>query len=309
MAVSLVISVVGLFADQRLVTGELAWHKPLKFAISNGLYGITLAWMLSLFPRWKRTLWWMGTFIAGALLLETVLITYQAARGTKSHFNLSSPLDANILLAMGVGSVVLWGVTLVIGFLLMRQRLIDRPLAWTIRIGVLLAVAGMTYGFVMVTPTPDQAAVMEATGHSPYIGAHSVGVPDGQSALPVTGWNEVGGDLRVPHFVGIHALQVLPLLAIALQAMAARYALLREQSTRTRLVVAVSLGYAGVLAVVSWQAFRGQALFALDGSTVSAVGVVVVATLIAVLAILGKAKGGAEQDRSDDEDKAPSVTA
>ncbi len=108
---------------------------------------------------------------------------------------------------MGITIAVLWVATFVIAVILWRARLGDRATDQAIRLGLLIALAGLLLGGLMVGPTPEQQAAGDL---DTVIGAHSVGVPDGGPAMPLTGWSTTGGDLRIPHFLGMHALQAHP---------------------------------------------------------------------------------------------------
>jgi hypothetical protein len=96
------------------------------------------------------------------------------------------------------------------------------------------------------------------------VGAHDVGVVGGGKGMPLTGWSTVGGDLRIPHFVGMHALQALPLLAMLLVVLCRWLPVLRPAPRRARLIVIAGVGYAGLVALVTWQAERGQSLIRPD---------------------------------------------
>jgi hypothetical protein len=96
------------------------------------------------------------------------------------------------------------------------------------------------------------------------IGAHTVGAPDGGPGLPGTGWSREHGDLRVPHFFGLHAVQVLPLLALGLRRSR------RPEPQRVRLVVWGAVSYAGLVGSLLWQALRGRSVAAADASGIAA---------------------------------------
>jgi hypothetical protein len=57
----------------------------------------------------------------------------------------------------------------------------------------------------------------------------------------------------VPHFVGMHALQVLPLFALALVALAPRLARLRDERVRVQLVLTTAVSHAGLVTVLLWR--------------------------------------------------------
>ncbi|MEU0204405.1 MULTISPECIES: hypothetical protein [unclassified Streptomyces] len=281
MAVTAVVSAVGLVVDDRVLVGAPIWSKPFKFAVSFVAYCLSLAWMLSLLPRGRRVGWWAGTVVALASLVEMVIITGQAVRGKRSHFNHETPFDEALFNAMAVTVVVLWTGTLVIAVLLLRARIADRASAWAMRCGIVLALAGAAVGFLMTQPAPGQRR-----GVSKVVGAHSVGVPDGGPGMPLTGWSTSGGDLRIPHFVGMHALQLLPLLVMLLTALAPRFARFADDRVRLRLVLLAAAGYAAAFALVLWQALRGQPLTHPDAPTLTAAGLTLTAVTLGTYGIL-----------------------
>ncbi|TCO65567.1 hypothetical protein [Actinocrispum wychmicini] len=281
MIVTLLLSIGGLLFDDRTLLGEPIWLKPFKFSVSIAIYGFTLAWLLSLLKRGRRTAWWMGTITSLVLVIETAVIIGQVFRGTESHFNVSTPLNDALWQVMAVSIVVLWLSNAVIGVFVLLERSVDRPMLWALRIGFGLALIGMAVAFMMPPPTPDQLALLKSGVKVGLIGGHSVGVPDGGPGMPITHWSTTGGDLRIPHFVGIHALQALPLLALFL----GRFSRL-DTVVRTRLVLVGGFAYAGLLAIVWWQALRGQSLTSPDGATAVAFVALVVVTLAAGAMVL-----------------------
>ncbi|GAA2847116.1 hypothetical protein GCM10010517_04030 [Streptosporangium fragile] len=272
MAVIAVVALAGLLLDDRTLDGMPVWAKPLKFAVSFGIYTLTWAWLLSLRRRAPRTGRLLGTVLAVTGTAEVLLITAQAARGRRSHFNFATPLDSTLYTIMGVTVVTLMIANIAAAVLVLRERQASPSQTWAIRLALVISTVGIGLGYLMTAPTAAQLADTATT----VIGAHSVGVPDGGPGLPLADWSTTGGDLRIPHFVGMHAIQVLPLVAMLL-------APLREEVVRLRLVLVAGGGYAALLALVTWQALRGQPLLRPDGATLGAAGLLLAGVAVAAL--------------------------
>jgi hypothetical protein len=254
MLVTLGFNLIGLAIDPRIITGDPAWLKPAKFSLSTSLYGFTMAFVFRYLPDWPRLRLWMGWVIALSLTLEIVLIDLQALRGTTSHFNVGTPGDALIFGVMGASIACLWIASLVMAIALFRQRFDDAAFGWLLRFGLAITVAGAGFGGLMLGPTPDQAASLRAGQPTPTVGGHTVGAPDGGPGYPVMHWSRNHGDLRVPHFVGLHALQALPLLFLVIRRLS------RTPSIRTAIALTASAGYAAVVGLLLLQALQGEPL-------------------------------------------------
>lgn len=245
-------SLVAMAIDHTTILWAPTWLKPTKFAISSAIYAFTLAWLFTFLPDWKRLTSIVGWITTVVLVLEVGIIDVQAARGTTSHYNVGTPLDAALFSVMGTAIVVLFGAAIVLTVALFRQRFADGGFGWALRLGMLLTVIGMATGGIMTTPRSAQLEAQRATGVK-VAGAHTVGGPDGGSGLPLTGWSREHGDVRVAHFVGLHAVQLLPLTAWLL-------GLAAPAGWHRRIAFAAAAAYYALFAILLVQALNGHPL-------------------------------------------------
>jgi hypothetical protein len=200
MVLGLAAASVALLYDTRLVTGLNPWIKPMKFLSSIAIFLWSMAWfMAETDARHRRRLGIIRWTMVLAMVGEIVLISMQAARGTTSHFNIQTPFDARVFDAMGLMIVA---NSLAAAWFLTTLRPVTGDRAgylWGLRAGVVVFVVGSFEGFVMVANM-----------------GHAVPGPDGGPGLPFVNWSTTGGDLRIAHFIGLHSLQVLPILGWAL---------------------------------------------------------------------------------------------
>jgi hypothetical protein len=267
MLPALLLAILGLVLDPRMITGAPAWLKPAKFSASIAIYVFTLIWVFTLIPEWVRTrriVGWMTTIV---MVLELAIIDLQACRGTTSHFNYRTPLDAFLFAVMGVAITIQTLTSIAVAVALWRQRFQDPALGWAVRFGLTITIIGAFTGALMVRPTPTQLADAHRGHPMPVIGAHTVGAPDGGPGVPGTGWSTEHGDLRVSHFIGLHALQVLLLVALALS----RFRLSVDSRVRFTFIAAAS--YFALWCLLLSQALRGQSVLTPDRLTIVAFGV------------------------------------
>ena len=216
----------GIVLDPTTVNGEPAWLKPTKFAGSIALVSATLSWVgihIPVQPRFRRR---VSLIVGCGFLIEIALIGGQAARGVGSHFNRTTPLDAAIGAVMGVTIVIVTGAIALLAVRARRGAFAVHPaFATGILLGLGVFVVGAVEGGIMIAIQSRTLATIGPT-------------------VPVVGWQVVGG-FRLTHFVGLHALQVLPLAGY----LAAGGRNGEPFVHARRLVVAVASGYALILVV------------------------------------------------------------
>ncbi|MCC5949837.1 MAG: hypothetical protein JJT89_15400 [Nitriliruptoraceae bacterium] len=201
-----VVCAVALLIDAPRVLGVHPAAKPLKFAVSIAVYLATMAVLvpaLDVGPVAQRV---VALLLAGTMIAEMVPIAVQPLRGTTSHFNVQGSSNARAWRVMVLAIVVATATMLLVALVATFRPLVgadgaplDPVLTAAWRAGSWLFLLAAVSGFAMAGRRQ-----------------HSVGGPDGGPGLPVVDWSTRHGDLRVSHFLSMHALQVLPLTAVAL---------------------------------------------------------------------------------------------
>jgi hypothetical protein len=284
------IALIGLFADPRLVLNSPNWAKTLKFSASVFIYGVTLLWMLSFVKRRPRAAKVVAFATGVILLFEMGLIMLQAVRGAAVHYNQSTPFDTVVWRVMSLTIFIVYAFNVVGAVLIARERFANPVLGLGVKLGIVMAMIGIGLGGLMAGPTAPQLAVLQSGGQLDFLGAHNVGalVDGGTRMLPILGWNMDGGDLRIPHFIGIHGAQFIPFVAAIAMALGVR----GLSTNRQRALVWVGAAfYAGLTMLVTWQALRDESIVAPGAQTIIVgIGLVLVAaaTILAIAKVNGQ---------------------
>lgn len=260
------LTVVLLYAiDAREILGVSVWEKPLKFLISAALYSTTFSWLYTYVDKGRKLASAMGNVIAIMLFAELIVIIGMASIGSTSHFNVSTPFNIAVWSAMAIAISIVWGATFLLSAGLWNSPRMSADLRLAVRWAIGLGLAGMGIAFTMTPPQPQQILPENWAG---IAGAHTVGAADGGPGLPFFGWSTEAGDLRVSHFFGLHALQLLPLVALLLSVLIASY------RVRIAVITGVAVSYALVIVFTYVQALLGQTIA--QPSTLVAFGTILV---------------------------------
>ena len=225
-----VLFLVMTFVSDLQVQGVNAYWKPFKFSVSIAIYVWTMGWLCFYLQKFNSRLF--GWVITGLLAFEIIFIGVQAARGQLSHYNFSTPFYHVMYVFMALAAAAVSLYTLYVAVLFFRDQFpfLPQPYLWGIRLGLVIFVVFAFEGFVMGSRF-----------------SHTIGGPDGGPGLPLVNWSTKFGDPRVAHFIGMHALQVLPL---------ASYYLFRSIAA-----VMIAAGFYFLLAAFTlWQALAGRPL-------------------------------------------------
>ena len=232
LAGALVCLVMTQANHSNIVLGINAWIKPMKFFFSIWIFCWTIAWYMHYLTKQRKVVIysWMVVVV---MTFEQLVIVWQAANGRLSHFNISTPFYGMLFSLMGIAITILTIWTGYIDFIFFRQKSFPVSMAyiWGIRLGILFFVVFAFEGGVMAVRL-----------------AHTIGAPDGGNGYPVINWSRQYGDLRVAHFFGMHALQLLPLAGYYI-------------AKKTGQIILLAIVYFAFVALLFVQALKAMPLF------------------------------------------------
>lgn len=183
--------------NHSLIAGENAWAKPARYFLSSGISIWTFGWFIYHINS-KTQIKVISWLIAMSLLFETTTIFIQSYRGVPSHFNNSDPFNSMMNGLMIIFMLVFLITVIYITILFFNQKKmpISQHYTWGLRMGLLIFTIFSVTGIIMFAKM-----------------THSIGGNDANSGMILFNWSLKYGDLRIAHFMGVHSLQIIPILS------------------------------------------------------------------------------------------------
>lgn len=196
MALAFLITYAVSMGDSRTLREVGVWAKPMKFMAATALFAWSTVWLAIIGSEavsHSQAFNGIAAIVIATSLFEVVYITYQAAHGAASHYNISDSFHAMMFGMMGIAAVALTASQAWLAWEIWAEyRGSAMPvLAQGVVFGLMLTfVLSIISGFIL-------------GGKQPPAGA----------GLPIVGWHW-WGDIRPSHFLAVHAQQFIPIGAV-----------------------------------------------------------------------------------------------
>ena len=207
----------------------IGWRKPILFGISTGITLLSLAWVISKSPPRGP---WLPWALAGASVIEVLIITVPTWRSVPAHFNQGAALDQALGTAVDLLLLILSAAIFVLWRRTFKVTMADSDYAQAIRWGMAFLVLSCGFGFALVA----YGTARLGAGHAPDIIGHA-GVP------------------KFVHGIVIHALQVLPAWVWVIRLMGVE---MKGRLTSLRYAV---LSFSLLACYALWQTLNGYPRF------------------------------------------------
>ena len=177
--------------DDTQVLGKNAWLYPVKYYFSIGIFIWSMGWYLYYLNNvlQRNTLIWVFLLTT---LIQTSVVLLQSSRGVSSFYNLNTPFDKLVYGIQTVSQIVfilLMGVTTYF-FYFQKKNSKSQHFTWGIRMGMIIFLIGLFIGVYMM--------LVHGNNES-FLGSNIL--------------NKKHGNLKIPFFLGIHGLQIVPFLS------------------------------------------------------------------------------------------------
>jgi hypothetical protein len=222
------------------LSGATSWRKPILFGEAFGLTAITIGWVMTYLPKRRVVGWILAIPLAASTIYEVLWVSVQQWRGVPSHFNYRTPLDEALFGA--AGTMVLFTALVALAVTVWSTFALSGPpsLRLAIRAGLLLLMASQAFGLAIIENGNSKV-------FDPNTGEY---LPERVEQAAVFG---EAGEMKIPHALSVHAVQVLPALAWLLTRTT------WNERRQKAIVLECSVAYAALVAISAGQTFRGLA--------------------------------------------------
>ncbi|MCH6257054.1 hypothetical protein MLD52_10885 [Puniceicoccaceae bacterium K14] len=224
-------------------SGPTGFRKSIVFGLSGGFTLVTLSWLLSYFPAKPKLHTSMMVGMSATMIIEIIIIDLQRHRGVYSHFNMATPLDSVLWSIMGI-SILSFALLATIQTILSFGKLKASPaMKIAIRLSMLVFFLSQISGQLIVI---HGLSVVFQEGQFIY-----------ENIAKSTTFGE-GGNLKLPHALSLHAIQVIPLLGLTLNR-------IELKNTPSKLLIWINaVGFLGLVVLAQVQAYKGKLIHQLD---------------------------------------------